>query len=244
MRETRHFSLPTSYCPARGDDAEPVGLHSLGSHVVDARRLATTTVNRGELFAQHAALRGHKFSFGDSNTTEDIAELDLEALELDDGKPFDVRFMADHVDILDVLCSETTIAAPYEHRILAWLKFVYRRSRGFELGTFDSSLLAITMKEQAVKWRDLALGYVSDVIAMVHSFVVDLMQYITPSDLVCRGLLALLMEDLRGKYEAALRHTEFLLSVELEGTPATLNHYFNDNLARWYVFSLIRWAVC
>ena len=42
------------------------------------------------------------------------------------------------------------------------------------------------------------------------------MQYATPSGLVCRGLKALLMEDLQGKFEPALKHTKFLLSVELE----------------------------
>ena len=94
------------------------------------------------------------------------------------------------------------------------------------------------MKRQAVKWRDLALGYISDVITLVHSFVITILQHITPNGHVWSGIKSLLMDDLNKKYQRAVDHAKFLLDVELEGIPATHNHYFNDALEKWYVISI------
>jgi hypothetical protein len=70
---------------------------------------------------------------------------------------------------------------------------------------------------------------------MVHSFVTDLLKHITPSENVRVGIESLLMDELIKKYQTAVTHVRFLLDVELEGNPATHNHYFNDTLRKWYV---------
>jgi hypothetical protein len=200
-------------------------------------RLATATVNRGEAFSNVMAESGHDFDFGDSEDVQAITELDFKVLALDDEKAVPVRLFPDHPDIQDIVQKNTAVGAPRNHDILAWLKSVYRRSRGFELGTFDSSMLTVTMKHQARKWQDLALGYISDVITLVHSFVAKLLQHIVPNPHVRESLSSLLVDGLREKYRSALDQTKFLLKVELEGTPATYNHYFNDTLNKWYVLS-------
>lgn len=208
----------------------------------DQLRLATVAVNRGELFAQHTASRGHTHQFGTQDSAEVVKpepthqqEPGNESEPRPQRNSNSVRFTVGHGDVEDILHPDVAISQPRDSDILVWLKAVHHASRGFELGTFDSALLAVTLKQQAIKWRDLALGYVSDVIAMVHSFLVKLLDHVTPSDRVCQGLTGLLVEDVRKKYQAALEHTNFLLQVELEGTPATLNHYFNDTLTKWYV---------
>ena len=43
-----------------------------------------------------------------------------------------------------------------------------------------------------------------------------------------------LMADLTKRYVKAINQVKFLLEVERGGTPMTLNHYFNDNLEKWY----------
>lgn len=43
------------------------------------------------------------------------------------------------------------------------------------------------------------------------------------------------MDDLVKKYKHAMSTVDFLLRIEREGTPTTLNHYFNDNLEKWSV---------
>ena len=42
--------------------------------------------------------------------------------------------------------------------------------------------------------------------------------------------MSLLMDRLMEKYQSAISHVKFLLEIELDGTPATLNHCFNENL--------------
>ncbi|RWA03831.1 hypothetical protein EKO27_g11278 [Xylaria grammica] len=203
--------------------------------------LATDAVNRADEFADLMGSIGHEFTFDDSDGTEDIEECEAEDFELemdgpivDESSPqFNVRSVPDHTDVEDMVHSVTvTVLEPYDDDILAWLKSVHRQSRGFEIGTFDNKLLAVAMRAQATKWRDLALGYIGDIITMVHSFISRLLGRIVAVDRVRQGIMGLLIEELRAKYQAALDHTNFLLKVELEGNPATLNHYFNDNLSK------------
>ncbi|GAW19360.1 hypothetical protein ANO14919_088460 [Xylariales sp. No.14919] len=204
-------------------------------------RLATYAVNRADEFADLMESVGHKFEFNNSKGTGNIqdcepedSELDLNGLSIDESLlQFNVRSAPDHVDVEDMMHNATvTVPAPCGYDILAWLKCIHRRSRGFEIGTFDNKLLAVAMRDQAIKWSDLALGYIGDIITMVHSFISHLLGQIVPVDRVRQGITALLMEELRAKYQAALDHTNFLLRVELEGNPATLNHDFNDNLPK------------
>lgn len=89
------------------------------------------------------------------------------------------------------------------------------------------------MKAQSAKWTSLALGYISDVIVMVHGFILQLLQSICPDKRVRTNLLSVLRDDLFGRYQLAIEHVEFLLSAERAGTPMTQNHYFNDTLEKW-----------
>lgn len=126
-----------------------------------------------------------------------------------------------------------TLAEPQSGSIHVWLKEVYRGARGFELGTLNSSLLAVTMKRQSMKWKSLALGYIADIVTLAHTFVVDLLRVVCPVERVQIGLISLLTDPLVENYKSAISHVDFLLEIELEGTPATLNHYFNENLEKW-----------
>jgi hypothetical protein len=203
-------------------------------------RLATAAVNRAETFSDVMATKGHAFDFnsdhrGDIPDKSDLETKALKNLSIDNDDAVNVRTEPDHPDIADLTHKAVLLPEPLHGSILGWLKDVYRQSRGFELGTFDASLLAVTLKRQSVKWRELALGYISDIITMVHAFVKDLLQHITPNENVRMGIESLLMDELEKKYQNAMSHVNFLLDVELEGTPATHNHYFNDTLEKWYV---------
>ena len=65
-----------------------------------------------------------------------------------------------------------------------WLKEVYRGARGFELGTLNSSLLAVTMKRQSRKWKILALGYIADIVTLTYHFVTGLLRVVCPVERV------------------------------------------------------------
>lgn len=148
-----------------------------------------------------------------------------------------VRQTLGRTAIDDLLPNTLDVAEPQRGEILDWLRNIHRESRGFEIGTVNPTLLATIMREQSRKWEPIALGYVADVIVLTHTFVNDLIHEICPSQRVREGILSLLMDQLCVRYKAAIKHVEFLVEVDLHGTPSTLNHYFNDNLQKWYVLA-------
>lgn len=109
---------------------------------------------------------------------------------------------------------------------------VYDESRGFEIGTFNFTLLSALMKKQSVKWPFLAQGYISDVIAMVHRFIKKALFAACGDKRMSTNIIARLEDKLTDKYRQAITHVDFLLKIEREGTPMTLNHYLNDNLQK------------
>ncbi|KAL8865127.1 MAG: hypothetical protein Q9198_009465 [Flavoplaca austrocitrina] len=200
-------------------------------------RLATESINRGEKFSEDVEQYGHTFHFAPDDNFDSIPEeddSDIQALDdlriTNDG--IDTRCENSHPDTEDIVQRNETVPHPLSRNILSWLKKVHHESRGFELGTFDASLLHVALKRQAYKWHDLALGYISDIVTLVHDFIVKVLRSITPNHRVQRGVVELLMVHLEEKYKKAMDHIRFLLKVELDGTPATHNHYFNDVLEK------------
>ncbi|VUC37095.1 unnamed protein product [Clonostachys rosea] len=214
---------------------------------VARRRLATVAINRGEIFAQIMADMGHEFNFTDEESDgidgddEDYAydssdEDDCATPKFDDGQ-FDsgasrkfTRLVAEDEDIADYVTEAEKITCPRTGDIIDWLTGVHRKNRGFELGSFDSSLLIMTMQHQAKKWKAIAKGYISDMIAIVHTLVLDLLHHVVPDKNLLGNLTSILSEHLQAKYTQAMEQTDFLLKIELEGTPATYNHAFTEVL--------------
>lgn len=195
-------------------------------------RLATQAINRGEAFAKALESHGHVYRFQtkDSSIQNGILELTMH-----DSADVEVRTVKDDPDIEDLTHENTSVSAPPGDDIIEWIDELYRESRGFELGTFDAKILGVTLKEQAANWGYLAHGYISDMIALVHNFIVEVLQQVAPSRRVSDGIRSLLLDDLKKMYRDAINHTQFLLDIELRGTPATYNHYFNENLQKRYV---------
>jgi hypothetical protein len=211
-------------------------------------RLATAVVNRSDLMSEVIATKGHTFQFESSDREngsheqhrdfldESLEAMNINAINPDNHDPegtIEVRQVQDHSELEGLVHVPKTLSEPQGESIHVWLKEVYRGARGFELGTLNSSLLAVTMKRQSMKWKSLALGYIADIVTMAHVFVIDLLRAVCPVERVRIGVMSLLTDHLVEKYKSAISHVNFLLEIELEGTPATLNHYFNDNLEKW-----------
>lgn len=216
-------------------------------------RFATAVVNRNEEFANMLKRHGHFYAFHEDSITYD-EESDEDDDEDDSEDSYDededeyqsgvtkeyegedveihVRKCEDADGLEHSVCGAETIRSGTRKNAVDWLTTVYKTSRGFELGTFDSSLLSMTMKTQSANWEPVALGYVKDVISMAHRFISDLLKLVCPDERVRKGLMSALMEQLSSKYKVAVDHVRFLLHVERMGTPTTLNHYFNDNLEK------------
>lgn len=75
----------------------------------------------------------------------------------DEASEVAVRVLDNTPDLEDFVHDQEIMEKPKEG-VLDWIETVYRESRGFELGTFSSSLLPVLMKKQAEKWRVLHWG--------------------------------------------------------------------------------------
>ncbi|KAI4219960.1 MAG: hypothetical protein L6R36_007963 [Xanthoria steineri] len=179
----------------------------------------------------------HKRSNGWALEAPDVAAVKLDDdVDEPEGK-LEVRQVQDHPELKDLVHAPEKLPEPQHGSIHVWLKDVYRGARGFELGTLNSSLLAVTMKRQSTKWKSLALGYIADIVTLTHYFVTDLLRVVCPVERVQLGVMSLLSDHLLEKYDSAIDHVKFLLKIELDGTPATLNHYFNENLEKCHPMS-------
>ena len=209
-------------------------------------KLATLIVNRNELFSKDVSLRGHVIRFGESPKRSDSIEEseddgDSQSLQkegfanlLSNTKPSTAnRYAQDFGELDDLLQAGGGVVMPLSTNIMKWLEDIYKGSRGFELGTFDSSIIPIIWKKQSANWDDLALGYISDVVSLVHGFNVDLLRSCCSDERVLVGLESVLSDHLIQRYNKAIQHVKFLLRTEREGTPLTANHYFADNLEKW-----------
>ena len=215
-------------------------------------RLPTTVQNRSEKFSNDIDLMGHTFEFLHTPPNQDLERNSgfvastgsIKTIESKGrGKVDDltnIRSSPNHPDLEDIMYDQDVILGPNDESILTWLTEVYTTSRGFEIGTFDPSLLAIILKKQSINWNGLALGYISDVVFLTHSFIMDLLQLICSDRRVQIGLRSMLMDGLISIYKQAFEHVQFILKVERTGTPRTLNHYFNDNLETRYVGYAVR----
>ena len=199
-------------------------------------RLATKLVDCNEEFARDMEEFGHQYQFQKDPSQEEVITEDLSwgvSSTEEQSNYIVTRRIGNALELNEVLYAKDELAGPSPLDILDWLKSMHSNSWGFELGTFASTLLPAAMRQQANKWKAMASGYTSDVIALVHGFVTTLLQSLCGDDQVSERLLNLLLDSLLEKYSRSLEHVKFLVDVELSGVPMTLNHYFNDNLEKW-----------
>lgn len=200
-----------------------------------ALRLANQAINRGEAFSNAIASHGHIYHF-QSDDSEDSGHASIQnglsKLSMRSSHELDARTVHDHPDIEEITLDGIQVPAPSDDDVIGWIDSLHRSSRGFELGTFDATILGVTLKELAANWTSLALGYISDIIALVHGFIVEVLDSIAPSRRVSEGIKSLLLDSLTNMYRCAIEHTNLLLRIELDGTPATYNHHFNKILQK------------
>lgn len=196
-------------------------------------RLATAVVNRNESFSNDVWHKGHTMEFKrEAVSPEVVPEIEDPVFEdvFKEIKRHDTRYSTNPEDLDDLLYSEPIPLTP-EAGIIDWLHAVHKEARGFEIGTFNASLVPIMWKKQSSKWENLALGYTSDIVAISHNYICGLLQEICEDERIRSNLVSVMMDPLTGRYKRAIDQTLFLLEVERD--PLTLNHYFADNMAKW-----------
>lgn len=171
-------------------------------------RLATVFARRNETFARDVRDKGHTFEF---KSEVDSAP---EANASTKNNAFKLRYRPDHLDLEELFQKEGKIIEPSAKGIESWLETIYQDSRGLELGTFDASLLTIVWRKQSANWNTLALGYIHDLVAVVHCYTVDVLSLICKHERIRKGLISVLLENLIERYAKGIEHVEFLLECE------------------------------
>lgn len=194
-------------------------------------RLPTKLVHRNELFSTQLEKFGQQYLFCSENKTTAKTNTVNGVTNAPKAQGMNVRTTSGGANIKDILHSQEVIPSP-SGGIMDWLEAKYRDSRGFELGTFNSSFLQSIMKTQSTKWPSLALGYIGDAVVIVHTFIVRLLESVCLDRKVRERLLATILDDLIERYKMAIEQVRFLLNVERSGTHLTQNHYFNENLEK------------
>ncbi|KAK4449599.1 P-loop containing nucleoside triphosphate hydrolase protein [Podospora aff. communis PSN243] len=141
----------------------------------------------------------------------------------------DILALVEYPELSDIIVTDQKFEQPQDD-IMEWIAKLRVRSRGFELGTFGSTMLASAFREQSQKWQGLAAQYISKVILAVHRFIHAALEIACPDSRSREGLKSLIMEGLLERYAEGLEKATTLVAVERDGKPYTLSEAFNQTL--------------
>ncbi|KAI1822810.1 interferon-induced GTP-binding protein Mx2 [Xylaria intraflava] len=196
-------------------------------------RLITRIVDASESYTHEMITNGHTRWFEDIDIEEKVIAADEQEVADDSGWPdFDFYpFLANYpeleavINFFDVASDDDTT-----DDIMDYIDEVYKSSRGQDLGNHGTGLIATLFKEQSKKWEDITLTHMSVIICHVHRFISTVIKSICPDKKVFDELWnGYLLEELMASYKQALDNARFLLKVEREGTPLTLNNFLGKH---------------
>lgn len=207
-------------------------------------RLATIIVDFNTVFSEDVEKQGHTVEFNKTmiSTAKELPHklilkarrtstyVDTGSLEIADEST--TKIEDEYPELSDVLPSPYQCTLPQSQDILVWIDRTYRSSRGFELGTFDPSILTTLFQEQSKNWEGLAMKYISNVISSVHRFCDILLRLLCTEERVKATLWSFLVEELLRRYKKTVDHVKFILHTERTGTLLTTNNYFSENLEK------------
>ena len=202
---------------------------------IPSLRLATAVVNRNHQFDEEVAKLGHTMSFNDkpSSSEQNRVENDDDSAEDSGGRLCTVRHTRTAADLDNILAHDSEVPMPKSSGILPWLEDVYKNTRGFDLGGFEASLVPVVWKKQSANWETLTLCYVSDIVSLVHNFIIDGISAICENKRVHAALMSVLMEGLIERYTKGIEYAKHIIFVEQNGTPMTTNIYFAETVEKW-----------
>jgi hypothetical protein len=141
--------------------------------------------------------------------------------------------LSDYPELQSIMAqTETIMEPPAKDGIMEWITYKYDRSKGFEIGTTNPSLMPSLFAEQSRAWGFYAQTHVMEVIRKIHHFNYKVLQYCCQDDALCERLWERLLQPLLPSYEKALHQTSFLIEVERHGNLMTMNHYFAENVRK------------
>jgi hypothetical protein len=215
-------------------------------------RLITQVVNITEAFCFEFHKRAHSRNFETPRHTPQFAseEWDFEdksngaretedpafdshirpIQELINSANVDERTEQESTELGNIITFPGSITGP-DDNMAAWIKDVYLRSRGLDLGTFNAHLVSAAFAEQSRKWKAITETYMSRMILTVHRFIKVILGNICRDQEIYQKLWREILTGLLPGYRRALEQVELLIHVDQQKQPYTLNKRFNESLA-------------
>ena len=213
-------------------------------------RLATRIVDLNSAFSEDLERRGHAVNFSEMNFPPSKSSRKFKSIRSHKLKfkgypatssgekkpaegqdePFTSSELLEYPELMNVLPTVSTCSPPLAVDILKWIEREYTSSRGFELGTFNPSILPTLFQELSMKWENLVGAYVTNVITSIHHFCNALLARLCTEERVMTALWSLLMDGLIQRYRKTVEHVHFVLQTERSGNLLTTNHYFSETL--------------
>jgi hypothetical protein len=205
----------------------------------DIFRLATLVMEMNNDFSETVHRKGFTRAFrradsepngSASNLPQASRTLSQDSVQSSTG-PFtpDVE-SPEYPELLGIMAQTEKMKAPARDGIIEWITDNYKRSKGFEIGTINTSLMPSLFAEQSRAWGFHAETHVTKVIRKIHHFIYKVLQYCCKDDALCERLWHKLLQPLLPSYEKALQQASFLVDIERHGNLLTMNHYFADNV--------------
>jgi hypothetical protein len=209
----------------------------------DSIRLATTVMAAHETFSEIMNTHGSIRKFAEEAISDDCeGSTDEQDTPSSSGSTLDPCHSTAELDetpMLQQFPELKTVFARQEEPplketepVMEWINKMYRRSKGFEIGTVNPSLLPSLFNEHSRSWRFHTVRHMQNVTLHIHNFIHELLNYVCGDQRVSSRIWAKLTPSLCQTYSKAMEHALFLIDVERNGNPITLNHYFADNLKK------------
>jgi hypothetical protein len=207
----------------------------------DIFRLATLVVEMNEEFSETVHKEGFTRAF--SGARPAAKDLSLGTLSPARSPDCDTAHSSvqpstpetespEYPELRSIMAQAEALPEPAGDGIMEWITDKYKRSKGFEIGTTNPSLMPSLFAEQSRAWGFHALNHVTRVIRKIHHFNYKVLQYCCNDDALCERLWEKLLQPLLPSYEKALQQASFLVEIERHGNLMTTNHYSRRTCAK------------
>ncbi|RAH52141.1 hypothetical protein BO85DRAFT_524547 [Aspergillus piperis CBS 112811] len=196
-------------------------------------RLLTHIVNLSESFSSKFHDKAHLFPFDcPGSDTQDTHNLNGQDTTITDKcRAFEDLDPTDFPELEHIVSCVVESEDP-ESDVKTWIKELYISSRGLDLGTFGSNVLSSAFREQSTKWEAMAQEHVSNAIMVVHRFLSVALNNLCGSKQLYDKIWSSILDELLERYKKAMSQALFLVSVERNRRPYTLNKRFNETLQK------------
>jgi hypothetical protein len=207
----------------------------------DIFRLATLVMEMNEDFSEMVHKKGFTRAFGGPQPPAAAPSRSTPSPDLSPDRgtghsstvpPTPETDSSEYPELQGIMNQIETVPEPAEDGIMEWITYKYKRSKGFEIGTTNPSLMPYLFAEQSRAWGFHAQNHMTKVIRKIHHFNYKVLQYCCNDDALCERLWDKLLQPLLLSYEKALQQASFLVEIERHGNLMTMNHYFAENVRK------------